>query len=126
MKSRALHAISFDVEEFFQVANLRGHFRREDWDQVASRLDVGMDAVLSALEQNGARATMFFLGWIAERRPDLVLTDPHNRGHAAPVALLVAPGSIPRQTVARPTDRYCRLTSLGELNAFQVKGNFVS
>ena len=31
-----------------------------------------MDAILGALERHGARATFFFLGWIAERHPDLV------------------------------------------------------
>ncbi|MFT4537862.1 MAG: polysaccharide deacetylase family protein (PEP-CTERM system associated) [Planctomycetota bacterium] len=70
--SGSLHAISFDVEEFFQVANLRGHFERDDWDAVESRLDVGMNAILRALESTGSRATMFFLGWVAERRPDWV------------------------------------------------------
>jgi polysaccharide deacetylase family protein (PEP-CTERM system associated) len=67
-----LHAVSFDVEEYFQVANLRHHFRQEDWAEVPSRVNVGMDAILSALERHGARATFFFLGWIAERHPDLV------------------------------------------------------
>ncbi len=44
-----LHAISFDVEEYFQVANLRGHFAREDWESVPSRVGVGMDAMLGSL-----------------------------------------------------------------------------
>ncbi len=67
-----LHALSFDVEEYFQVANLRGHFSRESWDSVPSRVDVGMNAILAALDRHRARATFFFLGWIAERHPDLV------------------------------------------------------
>src|SRR5262245_38890394 len=66
------HALSFDVEEFFQVANLRESFAPERWDQVPSRLDVGMHAILAALARHDARATFFFLGWVAERRPDLV------------------------------------------------------
>ena len=33
-----LHAISFDVEEYFQVANMRGVFTRKDWDRVDSRI----------------------------------------------------------------------------------------
>ena len=70
--ARPLHALSFDVEEFFQVANLRGHYAKEEWDEVPSRIDVGMDAILSCLDRNGAGATFFFLGWVAERRPDLV------------------------------------------------------
>ncbi|MCZ6599180.1 MAG: DUF3473 domain-containing protein [Planctomycetota bacterium] len=67
-----LHALSFDVEEFFQVANLRGAYPRAAWEGVESRLDVGMDAILGSLERHGAHATFFFLGWVAERRPDLV------------------------------------------------------
>jgi len=67
-----LHALSFDVEEYFQVANLRGHFQRGDWDGVTPRLDVGMDRILAALDRHAARATFFFLGWIAERHPALV------------------------------------------------------
>jgi len=68
-----LHALSFDVEEFFHVANLRGHFSRDDWDDAPSRIDVGMDAIFGCLERTGAKATFFFLGWMAERRPDLVV-----------------------------------------------------
>lgn len=66
------HALSFDVEEYFQVANLAGHFPRERWDDVPSRLAVGMDAILATLERHDARATFFFLGWIAERHPEYV------------------------------------------------------
>jgi polysaccharide deacetylase family protein (PEP-CTERM system associated) len=69
---RMLHALSFDVEEYFQVANLRGHFARDDWDGVPSRLSLGMDRILSALERHRAHATFFFLGWIAERHPEYV------------------------------------------------------
>jgi polysaccharide deacetylase family protein (PEP-CTERM system associated) len=72
LSASCLHAISFDVEEYFQVANLRHRFRPEDWERVPSRVDVGMDAILQALERHGARATFFFLGWIAERHPHLV------------------------------------------------------
>ena len=67
-----LHALSFDVEEYFQVANLRGSFDEASWADVPSRLDVGMDAILSALDRHGAKATFFFLGWIAERHPEWV------------------------------------------------------
>jgi polysaccharide deacetylase family protein (PEP-CTERM system associated) len=70
--AKTLHALSFDVEEYFQVANLRGHFPRDGWDSVPSRVLVGMDRALLALEKNRASATFFFLGWIAERHPDLV------------------------------------------------------
>jgi polysaccharide deacetylase family protein (PEP-CTERM system associated) len=71
-EARLLHALSFDVEEYFQVANLRSHFERARWDAVPSRLSVGMDRILAALDRHGATCTMFFLGWIAERNPELV------------------------------------------------------
>jgi polysaccharide deacetylase family protein (PEP-CTERM system associated) len=67
-----LHALSFDVEEYFQVANLRGHFSRESWERTPARVDIGMDRILSALDRHRARATFFFLGWIAEQHPALV------------------------------------------------------
>ena len=38
---------------------------KQGWDEVPSRLSIGMDAVLGALDRHGARATFFFLGWIA-------------------------------------------------------------
>ncbi len=70
--SDKLHGLSFDVEEFFHVANLREHFARDDWDQVPSRLAVGMERILDCLERHGAHATFFWLGWVAERAPELV------------------------------------------------------
>lgn len=67
-----LHALSFDVEEYFQVANFAARFPRESWDAQSSRLSVGMERILALLERRGARATFFFLGWIAERHPQWV------------------------------------------------------
>lgn len=55
------HALSFDVEEYFQVANLAHRFPRSQWDDIPSRLDVGMLRILDLLERSGARATFFFL-----------------------------------------------------------------
>lgn len=66
------HALSFDVEEYFQVANFTELFPKEEWDAIESRLHVGMERILRALEAHDARATFFFLGWIAERHPDWV------------------------------------------------------
>ena len=63
------HAISFDVEEYFQVANLRAQFPKADWDAIEPRLDVGMERILDALARHDSKATFFFLGWIAERHP---------------------------------------------------------
>ena len=68
----ARHALSFDVEEYFQVANFFSVFPREAWDEVEPRIDVGMERILDALARHDTRATFFFLGWIAERHPHWV------------------------------------------------------
>jgi len=69
---RPKHALSFDVEEYFQVANFAEQFPRAGWDAVEPRIDVGMERILDALERHETHATFFFLGWIAERHPHWV------------------------------------------------------
>ena len=70
--TRPLHAISFDVEEFFHVANLKERFPKTAWQEVPSRLDVGMEALFDVLDRTDTKATFFFLGWVAERHPQWV------------------------------------------------------
>ncbi len=48
------------------------HVPRDAWDSMASRIDVGMERLLDLLARHDARGTFFVLGWIAERRPDIV------------------------------------------------------
>lgn len=66
------NALSFDVEEYFQVSNYARAVPRERWESIPSRLRFGMDAILSALRAERVKATFFVLGWIAERHGDLV------------------------------------------------------
>ena len=66
------HTLSFDVEEWFQVANHAHACPRESWDGLESRVELAMGRILDLLRRREARATFFFLGWIAERHPDLV------------------------------------------------------
>lgn len=66
------NGLSFDIEDWFQVENLRSLFPHESWDGVELRVEVGTTRILEALAQSGQKATFFILGWIAERRPELV------------------------------------------------------
>lgn len=66
------HALSVDVEDYFQVLNLAKHVDRRDWDRLELRCGESTRRLLRLFEARGARATFFFLGWIAERIPDLV------------------------------------------------------
>lgn len=74
------HHFTVDVEEYFQVSALEPHIPRHEWDAIESRIDVGMTRLLDLLSKHGARGTFFVLGWVAERRPDLV-RDIVDRGH---------------------------------------------
>jgi polysaccharide deacetylase family protein (PEP-CTERM system associated) len=66
------HCFTVDVEEYFHVSALEPYVRRRDWDRLESRVAVGVDRLLSLLDQVGARATFFVLGWIAGRHRELV------------------------------------------------------
>src|SRR6476620_12221139 len=65
-------AMSIDVEDWFQVENLKGAIARETWKTRQLRVERNMDRLLALMAERGVRSTCFVLGWIAERRPALV------------------------------------------------------
>ena len=67
-----LAAMSIDVEDWFQVENLRGAIPRDSWKTRTLRVERNMDRMLELMAETGASCTCFVLGWIAERRPSLV------------------------------------------------------
>jgi len=66
------NAMSIDVEDYFQVSAFAPHIRREDWDSLPCRVERNVDVILGLLDEAGAKATFFTLGWIAERYPQVV------------------------------------------------------
>jgi polysaccharide deacetylase family protein (PEP-CTERM system associated) len=67
-----MNCFSVDVEEYFQCEAFAGRVSVDSWSSRASRVEVGLDALLPLLDEHGIRATFFVLGWVAERRPRLV------------------------------------------------------
>jgi polysaccharide deacetylase family protein (PEP-CTERM system associated) len=65
-------AMSIDVEDWFQVENLKPVVARATWDSRESRVVRNTNRILDLLEEHGARATFFVLGWVAERQPELI------------------------------------------------------
>ncbi len=65
-------AMSIDVEDWFQVENLKPVVPRASWDGQESRVVRNTNRILELLEERGARATFFVLGWVAERHPELI------------------------------------------------------
>lgn len=66
------NALTIDVEDYFQVSALAPHFAREDWESVPCRVERNVELILGLLDQRGAKATFFILGWVAQRYPHLV------------------------------------------------------
>ncbi len=67
-----LNAFTVDVEDFFQVAAFEPIIERSRWDSFDRRVEENTRRVLALLDRHGVRATMFVLGWVAERAPELV------------------------------------------------------
>ncbi|MBL8728730.1 MAG: DUF3473 domain-containing protein [Planctomycetes bacterium] len=76
----AVHALSVDVEDWFQVLNMAHVIDRADWDRMQLRCGDATRRLLELFARRGAKATFFFLGWIAERLPELV-TEVAAAGH---------------------------------------------
>ena len=72
--------LSIDVEDWFQVENLKQAIDKDSWGDKISRIDRNINLILDLLKQNDVKATFFVLGWIAERYPSLI-KKIHNEGH---------------------------------------------
>lgn len=69
-----------DVEDWFQVENLRCRFPPDSWDTCEFRVERNTTVLLDLLDGFRVSATFFVLGWIAERVPRLV-KEIQARGH---------------------------------------------
>jgi len=64
--------ITIDLEDWFQVENLRTHFPHSIWHSCQLRVEESTAKLLEKLAEHHIRATFFILGWTAERVPHLV------------------------------------------------------
>ncbi|RJQ84704.1 MAG: DUF3473 domain-containing protein [Desulfobacteraceae bacterium] len=74
--------ITVDVEDWFQVENLRPWFPHSRWEVLPSRVESNTHRLLDLFDSfdRKVKATFFILGWIAERYPQLVRRIK-QRGH---------------------------------------------
>lgn len=72
--------MSVDVEDYFQVEAFAGTVTREMWEQFPSRVVANTRRALDLFDQHNTKATFFFVGWVAEKFPELV-REVNNRGH---------------------------------------------
>lgn len=67
-----IHAMTIDVEDYYQVSAFERHISRQSWEQWPSRVVNNTEQLLDLFEQEKIKATFFILGWEAERHPELV------------------------------------------------------
>jgi polysaccharide deacetylase family protein (PEP-CTERM system associated) len=77
---KKLNALTVDVEDYFHVAAFEKQITPADWQDMTPRVDRNTRVLLDQFDRNNAKATFFFLGWVAERFPDLV-KEVQRRGH---------------------------------------------
>src|SRR5271169_5493964 len=66
------NAISVDVEDYFQTEAMAAVAPRSRWETFPSHVTANMETLFELFARHDVRATFFYLGWIAERFPQLV------------------------------------------------------
>ena len=71
---------SIDVEDWFHIMDLPSAPRLEQWHELPSLVERNFFALLDMLDARKVTSTCFFLGWVAERYPNMV-REAAARGH---------------------------------------------
>ncbi|MBN2367048.1 MAG: polysaccharide deacetylase family protein [Calditrichaeota bacterium] len=79
-KTKSICLLTFDVEEWFQVENLKGAISRSEWKHKKSTVSQNTHRILELLDKYHIPATFFILGWVAKRQPDLI-REIFKQGH---------------------------------------------
>lgn len=64
--------LTIDVEQWYQVENMRQAVPRARWADMPSRVEASMDTLLGAMADADARSTCFVLGCVARQHPGMV------------------------------------------------------
>jgi len=80
LPGRGPRVLTIDAEDWFHVCGDGYYDDPRRWDSFVPRLEATLGGLFQRLERGGHRATVFFLGWVARRYPDLV-REAARRGH---------------------------------------------
>ena len=72
MSTSPVHAMTCDVEDYFQVSAFDGIVPRERWAEVECRIPRNIDKALQLFADHDTKATFFTLGWVAEHHPEVI------------------------------------------------------
>ncbi len=70
-RPRMVHALSFDVEDWFHLRGLAGIGDSARWTSLPSLVERYTEMILETLARHRVRATFFMLGWVCHRYPQL-------------------------------------------------------
>lgn len=74
------HVLTIALEDYFHVTPLQTVIAQDRWYRFEMRLEASTRRTLDLLDECGARATFFVLGWVADAAPELV-REVTARGH---------------------------------------------
>lgn len=98
--------VSVDVEDWFHILDSPGTPDLAVWESLEDRVETNLQRMLDLFSQTGVRVTLFWLGWVAQRHPDLVRRcrqaghEIASHGYAHLLAYQVGPRAF-RQDVER-------------------------
>ena len=67
-----VNALTFDIEDYYQVEAFKDFVKFEEWPSYPSRVVENTQKIIRILAERNVKATFFILGWIAERFPEMV------------------------------------------------------
>ena len=71
-RGEIVNALSFDIEDWFHLVEIESVADTAKWPSFPSIVERRTDELLGICDEFGVKATFYFLGWIAERYPQLV------------------------------------------------------
>lgn len=66
------NALTFDIEDYFQVGAFSDRVEQQHWTGFDSRVEANTEKILQILNDTSRKATFFTLGWVAEKYPSLI------------------------------------------------------
>ena len=74
------NALTVDVEDYFHVSAFANSVNQNDWDNYPLRVEANTRRLLDMFDEADVKATFFVLGWVAERKRELI-KEIAARGH---------------------------------------------
>lgn len=75
--------LTFDIEDWFHLLDNPETSSPASWGKMPSRVELGVERILTLLSDTGQPATFFCLGWIAEKYPEVIRKIVNNGHHLA-------------------------------------------